>query len=56
MSRNIKARLERIEALKSVNLVPMLVWADQAVPINAGARPVIRIGWMTSAEAEGRVW
>ncbi len=57
MSRNIKSRLEKVEATRgAADLAPLIVWADQAPPANPAGRHVIRIGWMTSEEAAGRVW
>jgi hypothetical protein len=52
---NLRARVERLEAGKAaIEQQPLIVWGDEPIPADAGDRPIMRVRWMTEAEAEAR--
>jgi hypothetical protein len=48
-------RLDRLEAATMAgDRQPIIVWGDEPEPAEAGDRPIMRVRWMTEAEADAR--
>jgi hypothetical protein len=49
---NLRARVGRLEAEATASHGrPIIVWGDDPEPEGIGSRPVVRVRWMTEAEA-----
>jgi hypothetical protein len=49
---NLRTRLERLEAEATANHGrPVILWVDEPEPEGIGAKPIVRVRWMTEAEA-----
>jgi hypothetical protein len=49
---NLRTRLERLEAEATASHgQPIILWADEPEPEDIGSKPIVRVRWMTEAEA-----
>jgi hypothetical protein len=50
---NLRARLARLEVEATASHGrPIILWGDEPEPEGIGAKPIVRVRWMTEAEAE----
>jgi hypothetical protein len=50
---NLRTRLERLEAEATANHGrPVILWGDEPEPEGIGTRSIVRVRWMTEAEAQ----
>jgi hypothetical protein len=47
-------RLDRLEAAHGSDKRPVILWEDAPAPADADDRPIVRVRWMTEAEATER--
>jgi hypothetical protein len=52
---NLVRRLTKLEAERGGKItMPIIVYGDEPEPMNSDRRQIIRIDWLTRAEADGR--
>jgi hypothetical protein len=48
-------RLDRLEAATTAgDRLPIILWDDEPEPEGIGTKPIVRVRWMTEAEADAR--
>jgi hypothetical protein len=53
---NLRTRLERLEAeATACHGRPVILWDNEPEPERVGAKPIVRVRWMTEAEAAASV-